>query len=286
MNFFKRILGFKEKQKQIEPSVENKVSKRALCVGINDYPGSSNDLQGCVNDARDWSGLLKTRFTFDSVKTLLDSQATASNVKNELQSLISNSKAGDIIVFTYSGHGTTVSDDNGDEEDRLDEAICCYDNIVRDDELRKIISTTPSGVKLTIISDSCHSGTITREFLIKENSIAKAGRPAPKPRYMPSPISTRSKKAIQADKPFLSQENMIEILLTGCRNIEYSYDANIKGKFMGAMSSSAIEIIKANPTTTWNEFYKELRKILPSKRFRQTPQLEGSSENKNKQLFT
>lgn len=286
MNFFKRILGFKEKQKKIEPANENKVSKKALCVGINDYPGSSNDLNGCVNDAKDWSELLKTRFAFDSVKILLDSQATASNVKLELQSLISNSKAGDIIVFTYSGHGTTVSDDNGDEEDRLDEAICCYDNIVRDDELRKIISTTPKGVKLTIISDSCHSGTITREFLIKENSISKAGRPAPKPRYMPSPMATRSKKAIRSETQFLSQENMIEILLTGCRNIEYSYDANIKGKFMGAMSSSAIEIIKANPATTWNEFYKELRKILPSKRFRQTPQLEGSSENKSKPLFT
>ena len=26
------------------------MAKRALLVGINDYPGTQNDLQGCVND--------------------------------------------------------------------------------------------------------------------------------------------------------------------------------------------------------------------------------------------
>jgi len=30
------------------------MSKRAVCVGINDYPGVENDLNGCVNDARAW----------------------------------------------------------------------------------------------------------------------------------------------------------------------------------------------------------------------------------------
>ena len=36
------------------------MSHRALCVGINDYPGSNMDLAGCVNDARDWQALLDT----------------------------------------------------------------------------------------------------------------------------------------------------------------------------------------------------------------------------------
>ena len=35
--------------------------KLALCVGINDYPGVSNDLYGCRNDAADWTGALTAR---------------------------------------------------------------------------------------------------------------------------------------------------------------------------------------------------------------------------------
>jgi len=31
------------------------MAKLALCIGINDYPGTVNDLSGCVNDAQDWS---------------------------------------------------------------------------------------------------------------------------------------------------------------------------------------------------------------------------------------
>ncbi|MGE5839594.1 MAG: caspase family protein, partial [Deltaproteobacteria bacterium] len=37
------------------------MAKRALCIGINDYPGTGSDLAGCVNDANDWAVLLKKR---------------------------------------------------------------------------------------------------------------------------------------------------------------------------------------------------------------------------------
>jgi hypothetical protein len=56
--------------------------KRAVCIGINNYPGIFNDLKGCVNDAKDWSALLQG-FGFD-VSLMLDSQATARNVKAAL----------------------------------------------------------------------------------------------------------------------------------------------------------------------------------------------------------
>ena len=32
--------------------------KKAVCIGINNYPGIFNDLKGCVNDANDWADLL------------------------------------------------------------------------------------------------------------------------------------------------------------------------------------------------------------------------------------
>ena len=38
------------------------MARKALCVGINDYPGNESDLRGCVNDARAWAELLVERF--------------------------------------------------------------------------------------------------------------------------------------------------------------------------------------------------------------------------------
>ena len=31
------------------------MANKALCIGINNYPGTHMDLQGCVNDAEDWA---------------------------------------------------------------------------------------------------------------------------------------------------------------------------------------------------------------------------------------
>lgn len=288
MNFLKCIWPFKKTDSKVESKTEQTVSKKALCVGINDYPGTSNDLNGCVNDAKEWASLLKSKYGFGEIAVLLNSSATAANVKQKLEAMILGSKPRDILVFTYSGHGTTVFDSDGDETDRYDEAICCFDSIVKDDELRAIISKTPKGVKLTIISDSCHSGTITRAFLVQKAMNKTAGRPSPIPRYMPPAdrISIKSSKREKEAKKFLSQEQMVETLLTGCKNTEYSYDATINGKPMGAMSANAINILKSNPSLTWDRFFAELRKKLPSTRFPQTPQLEATSENKKKVVFS
>ena len=143
--------------------------KRAVCIGINNYPGVFNDLKGCVNDARDWSALLQG-LGFD-VSLMLDSQATAQNVKAVLQELVNVTNAGDIAVFTYSGHGTQVVDRNSDEADPYDEAIFLYDDTVIDDELRVILQVIHQQATLVVISDSCFSGSVTR--IAGENAIPR-----------------------------------------------------------------------------------------------------------------
>ena len=80
------------------------MAKRALCIGINDYPGTQNDLRGCVNDANDWATALAARgFT---VSKLLDSQATKAALVAGFEQLITSAKSGDTIAITFSGHGT------------------------------------------------------------------------------------------------------------------------------------------------------------------------------------
>ena len=142
------------------------MAKKALCVGIN-YKGTSSALNGCINDANDWANLLVSHFDFPKpdVKLLLETQATKVNIIAGLKALLAGAKSGDVLVFQNSSHGTYVVDKGSDEPDRYDEAICPYDfkrNLILDDEMREIFSGLPARVRLTVLLDSCHSGTGTR----------------------------------------------------------------------------------------------------------------------------
>ncbi|MDR5781304.1 caspase family protein [Caballeronia sp. LZ065] len=139
--------------------------RRALCVGINGYPTAP--LGGCVADARAWRDAL-VRLGFEAPALLLDQQATRAQIVSALASLIEGSRAGDVIVFQYSGHGTQLPDLNGDETgpDGKDEAICPYDfaegAFLIDDDIGELCDRLPAGVNLTLFTDCCHSGTISR----------------------------------------------------------------------------------------------------------------------------
>jgi len=242
--------------------------KKALCVGINNYPGTSSDLKGCVNDANDWTDLLR-EYGF-TVEKLLDSQGTRTNIKNKLSDLVNQAGADDVIVFTYSGHGTSVYDLDGEEGDGYDEALSVYDGTLKDDELREIIKDIHPDASLVVISDSCFSGTVTR--VLSEGT----------PRYMP-PEKVLGGGVKQ--RLFYPESGMDEVLISGCSDREYSYDAYINGRYNGAMSRYAIDTIRANKTATYEEFYSNLRSLLPSGSFPQTPQLEGNTGHKGSLLF-
>ena len=65
----------------------------------------------------------------------------------------------------YTGHGGSLPDDNGDEEDGRDETLIPVDfkkaGQIRDDELlEKFIVPMASNVTVTCLMDCCHSGSI------------------------------------------------------------------------------------------------------------------------------
>ena len=141
------------------------MAKKALCVGINDYPYDGNDLNGCVNDSQAWATLLKDKFSFpqDQVKLLNDQAATKKAILDGLKDLIAGAKKGDVLVFTNSSHGSYIADTDGDEE-TYDEIVCPFDieeNQIPDDDFRALFHDLPSGV-LTVVLDNCFSGMATR----------------------------------------------------------------------------------------------------------------------------
>lgn len=100
---------------------------------------------------------------------------TKQNIQRALRWLVEGSRSGDSLVFHFSGHGTQEVDQNMDEIDGYDEALCPVDfehsGKILDDEINAtIVRPLPRGAKLHAIIDACHSGTaLDLPFLCKMN---------------------------------------------------------------------------------------------------------------------
>lgn len=271
------------------------MAKKAFCVGINDYPYDGSDLNGCVNDARAWAELLMNHFDFPltDVKVIADLEATKANMLTGIKDLLAGAQSGDVLVFTNSSHGTYTPDLSGDEP-TYDEALCPYDttdNLIVDDELRELFADLPQGVHLTVISDSCHSGTVTRAAI--SGNLPGIVTPDDRrvrflsPALRGDPVLANPWKAAPKRSTKYPESGMKEVLLTGCTDKEYSYDALIGGAYHGAMTYHAIRAIQeANYRITYAQLHARVNYLLDEAGYPQHPQLEGNRPNKRRQIFT
>jgi hypothetical protein len=261
-----------------------KKMKVALVSAINNYPGTENDLSGCVPDAQDWKEILLNQYGFDRVDILLDSDVTIKNTNNKLREL--SLLKPDTLVWCYSGHGSSVVDTNGDEPDGKDECLCLFDGFYVDDDIRKFLDTIESNtMDFVFFCDSCHSGSITREFMRAMNDFSYISTP----KYMPprDNMDALNLAGLPLIKSILEvKEIKNEILFTGTTSDSYSYDASFNGKSNGAFTYYCLQVLKDNPVITYGDFYKKLRILLPSRAYPQTPQFEPSNEQMaNKIMF-
>jgi metacaspase-1 len=245
----------------------------ALCVGINDYPGVASDLSGCVNDAHDWHVTLLER-GYD-VQMLLDSEATAVAIVERLQSRLAQLKFGDRFVFCFSGHGTWVPDRDGDEVDKRDEALCCFDyergGLLTDDMMYRIFENRAVGSRVTVLSDCCHSGTVSRFALQAEQAASTKGVPK---FVSPAAFTDLSETAAARAEAFApaGKPRSGAVLISGCDDHEFSYDASFEGRPNGAFTYYARQALQQGATRV-DDVYANIRAQLPSDQYPQSPQL-------------
>ena len=138
-------------------------NKWAVVIGIADYSGRGNDLWHPDEDAKDMVTVLEGNgYSSDNIMVLLNRKATASNIVNAINWLVTNEKAGDEVVFFYSGHGARIADTEGfdqdTEDDGYDELIVTYDFYgLSDGNLKNWFSNVES-TKFALLFGSCHSG--------------------------------------------------------------------------------------------------------------------------------
>ena len=246
--------------------------KRAVVVGINDYPGTGSDLAGCVNDALDWDAALRKRGYVTTM--LLNEAATKGNIVNALKTAVAASKRYDRLVFTFSGHGTYVPDRDGDEADHRDEALVCHDarsgGLLVDDQLQQIFGQTVDGVRQVILSDSCHSGTVSR--------FAGAVPLDARPRFLQPAAFLEGEELAAAervaDAPATSKSRLGAVLISGCTDQQFSYD--IGGpRPHGAFTHAALATLET--AKTYAGWHAAIRKLLPSDDAPQAPQLTATA---------
>ncbi len=163
----------------------------SLHIGLNAvspaaYGGWSGDLAACEFDAKDMAAIAKSQGMKPTV--LLTKQGTRANMLAALRKAAKQLKKGDFLFLTYSGHGGQVPDVTGDETDKQDETWCLFDGQLIDDELYFELSRFGAGVRILVLSDSCHSGTVTRARPRTPAGAAPSGRS----KMMPPAVAIRT----------------------------------------------------------------------------------------------
>jgi hypothetical protein len=148
------------------PKTTSRRKALSLHLGLNAvsgaaYEGWTGPLSACEFDARDMAALAKGQGMKPTV--LITKKATRAALLAGMRAAAKALKAGDLFFLSYSGHGGQVPDTNKDEPDRKDETWCLYDGQLIDDELYLELSRFAAGVRILVLSDSCHSGSVTRE---------------------------------------------------------------------------------------------------------------------------
>lgn len=249
-------------------------TKKALLIGIN-YFGQDGELHGCHNDIANMEVYLRkcgyTEFTIlrDERNNPQSANApTRNNILAAMKSFIGSAAPGMTLYIHYSGHGSQLWDQNGDEVDCKDECICPVDyngsspdsGFVRDDDMHSIlIKGLPEGVKLRVCFDSCHSGSaLDLPFRWVSNTR----------------MVTENNNVINKDIIFIS----------GCMDSQTSADSSFNGQSAGAMTWSLLEALydiqksgRHATKWTWKELVQAMRMKLRTGQYDQIPQLGLSS---------
>ncbi len=298
--------------------------KKALLVGINNYPLKRLDLRGCVNDVMRMQETLATIFDFaqEDIRLLLDRNATRQNLVAGLKWLAEGGSEKAVRVFHYAGHGCSLPDRNGEEEDGADEALVPYDfqhnRFLIDDALKKLYQRFPKDGNLTLIMDCCHSGTIQRDPIAdiryrfmpnsyeQRKAISAASRKFKEEQreYVTAAlVDLRSKKIPAEEFQQRVQDAMRRfekqrfggdfslregnVLLAACHSAQQAADAKFGRDYHGAFTFFLTKILRAKQgRITHRELIEKTAEALHDLDFPQMPQLECQRGRERAKLFS
>ncbi|MEQ8329804.1 MAG: caspase family protein [Longimicrobiales bacterium] len=267
--------------------------KLALIVAIHEYQTlpdlSSHRDVPLVVEALGLHG-----FAASDVRVLSEAVTAEAIVRAFREALIDRARSGDIVFFHYSGHGTQITDDNGDEVDGYDEALVPFDvpaqlpagyageRLLRDDVLGGLLSELRARVgpegNVVVSIDACFSGSITR-------ASAPSRRARPEPIGPPAPTRGSGAGADQglvgdlfggAAARGTAARMAPFVLLSAARHDEPAFETkNQAGEYVGSLSLALSEALaRARPGDTYRSLFESIKSSM-GHRVRNQPQGEG-----------
>jgi hypothetical protein len=284
--------------------------KRALLVGVSGYCRDPTK-QTCGAWKKHWWDL-NTGADVDAIEQMLraklgfqegeirvlktKAETTHAGIVNAFRTfLISQTQAGDIVYFHFSGHGGQAPDDDrhgpnpnvGDELDGLDESLIPSDyaaqdnkaNDIRDDEVEQLLAQL-AGRHVVMTVDSCFSGTITR-----------GGRGLVRGLRWNGPVSASGSASGREDGPGgLTSSGGVALnnytVITAARKDQTANETidPATGKEMGMLSYALVKALEsAGPETTYRDIFEKINDEVSRAHREQDPQLEGQ---RDKLLFS
>ncbi len=250
-------------------------TKKALVIGISDYPQDSENSWGLIHGAND-ADLLASTLKKQGFKTnkLTNKKATASNIRKELSLFVEDIKNGDVVYLHFSGHGQPVEDLDGDEEDGWDEALIPHDakkkpekgiyegeNHILDDELntylREIRAKVGSNGFVYVVIDACHAGSSYRG---EEEDVPTRGTNigfSAKGKLFVPPIVKSGRIKIE------DLDNSSDIcILEACRSYQVNSEIKQEGTYYGPLSyyiNKVLQTYQLGKSIAWID---EVRKYM------------------------
>ncbi|MBT2511686.1 caspase family protein [Streptomyces sp. ISL-98] len=228
----------------------------SLHIGLNkvdpaQYGGWDGELVACEQDAHDMARLARAAGFGDT--TLLTPDGTVDNVTKELRKAAKRLKSGDIMLFTYSGHGGQVPDAEGsdDERDEFDETLVLFDRQFLDDELHREFGRFAEGVRIAALLDCCHSGSgievrdvLTPEAMQEQFQTRDPDEIENASRLMPV---AKQVEIYQRDQQFFQEiqrglgdkqarnDGVNALLISACQDNQLASDGPVNGAFTGTL---------------------------------------------------
>lgn len=280
-------------------------NKRALLVGVNEYPKlpTYSQLRGCVNDVNGMRRLLEETFNFPppNIKVLTNAEATESAIREAMDGLVEDCGEGDIVVFHFSGHGSQMAA-KGDKPRGFDESIMPHDSgrhneafpvqadprDIRDTEIEEWLSRlTRKTSHVTLIFDSCHSGSIAR-FGTDPAESGTNLRWVP-PDTLPGrqssphgPTQGRGAERETGGSGWLPPSDSY-VLLAACAAEQGAYEYDYEGERYGAFTFFLTreirqELDRAVNKLTYRDVWERVAIKVNEHFQKQTPQLEGARD--------
>lgn len=271
-------------------------TKRALLTGISDYPVYKNmngaswgNIHG-ANDVQLIGNTLRTQGF--SVTSLVNSNATAANIRKALRKLQLEAKAGDIVYLHFSCHGQPFEDLDGDEEDGWDEAIVPYDammmyklgvyegsNHILDDELHVCFENLRKAVGASgfvcVVIDACHAGNSYMGDEEEEEIYCRGTKKGFSPNGKDFHPRINAKGHFRIPK---KQGYGDIVVMEACRSYQSNYEIKKENKFFGPLSYYTTQVLSAHPLKRNLGWVKEIEKLMAGNLTRQNMVFESSLE--------